>query len=116
MKGAIAGGVALIGLFMLLPGGCSHESDEAIQGKLQTVLKNDLDTLVSSLPKASVADTVYFEIRENKKFGKGPFTRLVVADFYFLRNVKVKVMRKYRYQAWEQRWEMFDSQSVFIHE
>jgi hypothetical protein len=116
MKGTVVWGAASIALLILLAAGCSHESDEAIQGKLRTVLQSDLDTLVSSLPKASVADTVRFEIREYKKFGKGTFTRRAAVDFYFLRNVNVKVARKYGYQAWDRQWEMFDSKSVFIHE
>ncbi|MDR3013453.1 MAG: hypothetical protein LBU70_09655 [Chitinispirillales bacterium] len=87
------------------------ESDEVIRLKLDIILKDDMEAILDGVAAEALLETPYFDILEYKKFDDGPFSRLVVADFYFLRPMAcgsiVKITRKYRYLRNAGLWDRY---------
>ncbi len=103
-------------LVVCLGAGCAREPERLIEKKLAVILDDDLATVVAELPKESVADTTFYEIRVYKQYKEGKYGRLATVDFYFLKNVKVKMVRKYRYYMPARKWERYFNEYEFIHE
>jgi hypothetical protein len=105
---------ALIAL--VFAAGCSRESEAYVRNKLIVILKDDLATVTNELPASSVADSTYFDVKVYKAYKEGKYTRMAVVDFYFLKGVNVKMVRKYRYHSQYRKWERYFNEYEFIHE
>jgi hypothetical protein len=101
---------AFVGSVLLC--GCG-ESDEFIKKKLDVVLKSDLDTITAGVQKSSLLDTPYYTIVSYKSYKEGMYSKLAVADFYFLKNIKAKIVRKYRYLTTMQVWDRYFNEYWF---
>jgi hypothetical protein len=75
--------------------GCG-ESDDLIKKKLEMILTEDLRTISADLPKSSLADSVYYKIASYKSYAEGMYSEMAIVDFYFMKKVRVKIIRKYR--------------------
>jgi len=93
--------------------GC-RENDAAARQKLHAILKSDLVAIISDVPKSSLADSLYYSLVFYQTFKKGDYTKKAVADFYFLRGIKVKITRKYRYVKEAGMWERYYNVYTFV--
>lgn len=87
--------------------GCSDNSDVQIKKNLMIILDDDLKTVVNDTPKKSVIDSTYFTIVTYEEFDQGKYTKKAVVDFYFLKKVNVKIVRKYRYHSTMKKWDRY---------
>jgi len=93
-----------IAFIILLLSGCVSD-DPAL--RLNNVLKNDLVVILEDIDKDAVLDEPRFEIVEFNSFDEGKFRHLAEVHFYFLRDINVRVVRRYRYNRRHFRWELF---------
>lgn len=103
--------LCLIGCF-----GCFQETDEQIRAKLSVILEDDLIAIVEGISPESLRENPRYEIVEYQRFEKGPYTRKAVVHFYFLKNVEVRIVRKYRYKAGEGKWERYFNEYKFFND
>jgi hypothetical protein len=101
---------AVAGIVLLC--GCA-EKDEIIHKKLEIICKSDLDTIVAGLPKEGLLDSAYFSFVSYKTYTEGRFSRMAVVDFYFLKTVTAKIVRKYRYCKDVRLWERYFNEYRF---
>jgi len=100
--------------FLLLMAGCMGESDTVIRKKLEIIVEDDLASVINELPAASRSDSSYYNIVEFEKYKEGKYSRRAVVDFYFLKKVNVKMVRKYRYHSEYRKWERYYNQYEFL--
>jgi hypothetical protein len=93
-------------------GGCG-ESDNLISQKLEVILKSDLDTIITGVDKSGLLDTPYYKIVSYKSYKEGMYSKLAVVDFYFLKNIKAKIVRKYRYVTSFGQWDRYVNEYRF---
>ncbi len=103
--------LCLIGCF-----GCFRETDEQIRAKLRAILKDDLVAIMEGVLPESLRENPRYEIVEYQRFDIGPYTRKAVVHFYFLKNVEVRIVRKYRYKAGEGKWERYFNEYKFFND
>ncbi len=92
---------------------CVSESDEFIKKKLLIILEDDLKSAVKNISKEGLLDSTYYNIVESKYFKKGSYSHKAVVDFYFFKNVSVKMVRKYRYHVDYNKWERYFNEYKF---
>jgi hypothetical protein len=107
--------VSVCGVLLLLGAGCGPEQDRIVQGKLKIILEDDLAEITRDIPEKALADSVFYSVAGYKTYEEGPFYALAVADFYFLRNAKYKIVRKYRYDRRKKTWERFLNEYRFYY-
>jgi hypothetical protein len=86
------------------------ESDAVIRGKLDVVLADDLAAIVDSVAAAALIEKPYFELVSYKEYDEGAYSRMAVADFFFLKPIAgagKKIMRKYRYHRRLGMWDRY---------
>lgn len=108
--------VLLYGVIILaITGGCIKESDKRIKSNLLVILQDDLNSIISDVPKDNIIDSVFYEIVLYKYFKKESFkySKKAIVDFYFLKKVKVKIVRKYRYLRQSRKWERYYNEYKF---
>lgn len=86
---------------------CASEKEEIIRQKLDVVLKDDLEAIVEGVSRKGLIEKPYFEVIEYEAYEEGMYTRRAVADFYFLKTVKRKIRRKYRYHSQMGMWDRY---------
>ncbi len=99
----------LLTLFALLWLSCA-ESDDVIRGKLDVILIDDLAAIVDSVAAVALIDKPYFELVSYKEYDEGAYSRMAVADFFFLKplaGVEKKIRRKYRYHRRLGMWDRY---------
>ncbi len=92
--------------------GCG-EKESFIRQKLDTICASDLDTIVADLPKEKLRDSVYYTIISYKSYKEGIYSKMAIVDFYFLKDIPMKVTRKYRYYAAMRLWDRY--YNVYTH-
>lgn len=104
----------LIGIILLTAiYGCIGESDELIKKKLHVILKDDLKSIINDLPEKSVADSAYYTIELYKNFKELKYKKKAVVNFFILKGVEVKIVRKYRYYKDYRKWERYFNEYRF---
>ncbi|MFP4165293.1 MAG: hypothetical protein ACLFVE_15070 [Chitinispirillaceae bacterium] len=93
--------------FLLLLCLCVEEKEEVIRQKLDVVLEDDLRAIVEGVTKKGLIEDPYFKIVEYESYEEGYYSRKAVVDFYFLKTVKRKIRRKYRYQNRLGLWDRY---------
>jgi len=99
----------LIMLFAFLCLSCA-ESDSVIRGKLDVILADDLAAIVDSVAVSALIEKPYFELVSYKEYDEGAYSRMAVADFFFLKplaGVVKKIRRKYRYHRRMGMWDRY---------
>jgi hypothetical protein len=105
---AVAAVVLSIVLF-----GCG-DNDAVARRKLDVILKSDLAAIVSDIPKTGLADSIYYSVVSYQTYKTGDYTKKAVVDFYFMRGLKVKITRKYRFVKEAGMWERYYNVYNFI--
>ena len=97
--------LAILALACLMS--CGGESEALVRRKLEVILNDDLQSVITELPPASVADSTWYVIREYQHFSKGGFSALAVVDFHFIKGDIARMVRKYRYHRRFGQWERY---------
>jgi hypothetical protein len=100
-------------LCIFVVAGCMNESGKQIKEKLIVILDDDLKTIVGDISKENLADSVYYTIVSYKDYKEYRYRKMAVVDFYFMKNVSVKIVRKYRYHSLEKKWERYFNEYKF---
>jgi hypothetical protein len=98
---------------LCLAWGCGAD-DRVARRSLEAVAKAELTSFVNELPPANQPTAPYFEIVAFEPGKKGRFSVKAVVDYYYLKNVTVKLTRKYRFVRWGQRWEPYNEEWRFF--
>jgi len=85
---------------------CS-EPEELIRTKFDVILADDMAAILEGVDPSALLDPPYFEILEYEKYKEGVFIRRAVVDFYFLKDVGVKITRKFRYHKRLGLWDRY---------
>jgi hypothetical protein len=86
---------------------CSFESNELVRQKLNLILPDDMKGIVEGIPPNALIEKPHYEISSYKKFKKGMYSVKAEVDFYFLKKVDVKIVRKFRYHRSKKMWERY---------
>ncbi|MCX7725534.1 MAG: hypothetical protein N2053_01665 [Chitinispirillaceae bacterium] len=105
----------LLVILSLLIYSCS-ESEEMIQKKLKVICEDDLKAIIEGLPEEKLLEKPYYKITSYKKYEKGKYSRKAEVEYYFFKNLGVKVFRQYRYHTSVGMWERYTNKYVFIHD
>ena len=98
---------AFIFIILLFTACVPRPSEKRIRGMLEVILKDDLTVIVEGIDSNAVLQPPYYEYREFSKYKEGQYQYLAVVDFYFLKEIKRKIARKYRFDKWHSRWERY---------
>lgn len=96
--------------------GCSGDSEERLRKKLDVICKDDLAAITDSIATKDLLEKPYYKLVFYKQYNEGKYSRKAIAEFYFLKHVAVKVVRKYRYHASIQMWDRYSNEYVFLHD
>lgn len=94
---------------------CS-ENEKMIQKKLDTICEDDLKAIIEGIPGEKLLEKPYYKITSYKKYDKGKFSRKAEVEYYFFKDIGVKVFRQYRYHKSVGMWERYTNKYVFIHD
>ena len=100
----------LCAVFLL---GCG-ERDDLIRRKLDVILASDLKTITADIPMSGLMQTPYYSLVFYKTYTEGMYSKMAVADFYFLKTVKAKITRKYRYLSEARLWDRYYNEYTFF--
>ncbi len=95
---------------------CSGESDEAAKKKLEVILEDDLKVILEGIPDTALIEKPYYNLFSYKQYEKGNYSKKAEADFFFMKSVHVKIVRKYRYHRSKRMWERYYNEYGFISE
>jgi hypothetical protein len=96
----------------ILLSGCG-ESDVLIRKKLDALLQSDMKAITAGLPAEGLLKEPFYTVVSYKIYREGMYSRMAVADFYFMNKIKVKIVRKYRYYASARLWDRYFNEYVF---
>ncbi len=104
-------GYSILCMFVVV--GCIRESDKRIRQKLIVILNDDLKAITSDIAEENLLDSVYYDIVMYKDYKNYKFTKKAEVDFYFLKGVSAKIVRKYRYHSTLKKWERYFNEYRF---
>ncbi len=109
-------------LLLCLPGlvlmqiSCGGESDELARKKLEVILEDDLKAIIDGIPDSALMEKPRYEIVFYKQYDAWDYSKKAVVDFYFLKNIEKKIVRKYRYHTGKRMWDRyFNEYSSYSH-
>jgi len=98
----------LVAAFIIFTSGCTIQpSENTVKGWLNNMLERDFVVILEGIDADAVLDEPYFEIVEFNSFDEGMFRHLAQVHFYFLSDINVRIVRRYRYNRRHFRWELF---------
>ena len=108
--------VSLLFSISLIPGvvSCSGESDEVARKKLEVILADDMTAILEDVPDSATIEKPYFNLISYQTYEKGNYSKKAVADFFFLKKVELKIIRKYRYHRTKRMWERYFNEYSFF--
>jgi hypothetical protein len=101
---------------VILSTGCMQENETAIRHKLELICEEDMQAIVEDVPVSERLDPVYYTISVFKKYDEGRYSYMAAVEFYYLKRVKIKTIRKYRYHSLPKLWERYSNEEKIIHE
>ncbi len=100
--------ITLISIFL---SGCFSESQDIVHKKLEIILQDDLNYIKSEIDSTEVMDSTFYKIILFKHFPNDlNFSYKAVVEFYYLKNIKMKQVRKYRYRILQKKWDRYVKQ------
>ncbi|MGL1934674.1 MAG: hypothetical protein OCD01_06620 [Fibrobacterales bacterium] len=104
----------IVWFFLVLVVGCTN-SRNTIGKKLDTLLQNDLKMIVAqqlnSVEKEHILEEPYYRV-EDLRFFQGDTANLYAAyaevSFFFYREITLKEVRKYRFNAQYNYWDRYE--------
>jgi hypothetical protein len=101
--------IAVSGIFLC---GCG-ERDDFISKKLDIILASDLKAITADLPAEGILSKPFYTIVSYKSYKEGIYSQMAIVDFYCFKNVKVKIVRKYRYLTSARLWDRYFNEYIF---
>lgn len=98
--------------FTLVQISCSGESDELARKKLEIILKDDLKAIMEGIPDSALMENPRYEIVFYKQYEAWDYSKKAVVDFFFLKGIKKKIVRKYRYQTGKRMWDRYFNEYI----
>ena len=95
---------------------CTEESEVMVRKKLDVICKDDLAAITDSIAGENLLERPYYDVVFFQRYTEGKYSFKAIADYYFLKNVHVKVVRKYRYLASVGMWDRYSNEYVFLHD
>ena len=99
---------------LLLLMSCGRESDEKIKAKFSSIVVDDMVAITDGLDSTKLLASPYDTILEYQSYEKGIYSHRAVVDFYFYKDIPLKIVRKYRYSVQAKKWERYVNQYVSI--
>jgi len=94
-------------VFIILFVSCIPKIPEStVRAYLEPILQEDLVLITEGIDTTALLENPYFEITEFNKFDEGEYQYLAVVNFYFLKDIRQKIVRKYRFHH-RRKWELF---------
>jgi hypothetical protein len=93
--------------------GCG-ESDSLVKKKLDLICASDLNAITNDIPKTSLLKAPFYSIVSYKCYSEGMYSGMAIVDYYFLKTVKVKIVRKYRYYTSARLWDRYFNAYTFF--
>ena len=101
----------LIAFIILLVACTPKVPEDVARMRLKPLLQSCLDTITAGIDTSAILETPRFEIREFRSFDEGQYQYLAVVDFYFLRDIPKKIVRRYRFNRNRLiGWELFGNE------
>jgi hypothetical protein len=82
-------------------------SEKRTRGMLDVILKDDLTVIVEGIDTAVVLEKPYYEYVKFNKYEEGQYQYLAEVNFYFFKDMKLKIVRKYRFDKYYLKWERY---------
>lgn len=95
---------------------CSGENEELSRKKLDVICSDDLSAIIDSIAVENLIEKPYYKLVFYKNYDEGKYSKKAIAEFYFLKKVSVKVVRKYRYLRSVRMWDRYSNEYVFMHD
>ncbi|KMQ52677.1 hypothetical protein CHISP_0446 [Chitinispirillum alkaliphilum] len=92
------------------------ESEEAVRKKLDIILEDDLEAILDGVDPVGILENPYYEITLYQTYDEGRYTARAEVDFYFLKDVKARIVRKYRYHKPHRMWDRYYNKYEFYSE
>ena len=86
---------------------CSSEKEEIAKQKLELILPDDMKAIVGGISADALREKPYYQITSYKTYKKGLYSAKAEVDFYFLKKIDVKIIRKFRYHRSKKMWERY---------
>ena len=103
-----------ISIIICLLSNCTSNSNESIRNTFeQIIVKDDLKSILEDTSIKDLMDSPYYSIVSYEEDKKGQYTKKAIVDYYFFKNVKVKIRRKYRYYKAYEKWERYTNEYKF---
>ncbi len=96
--------------------GCSGENEKMVRKKLDVICSGDLAALTDSITAENLLEKPYYKLFFYKRYTEGKYSRKAIVEYYFLKKVAVKVVRKYRYLETVRMWDRYSNEYVFVHD
>lgn len=91
-------------LFLL---GCSSRNDELARTNLETILKDDLEVIISDVDSSILLENPHYSVEKFDYYEKSLYSYNAVVYFYFLKDESFCVERKFRYHLKQGKWERY---------
>ena len=94
------------------------EKEEVIRFKLDIILKDDMEAILEGVAEDGLLETPYVDLTDYNTYDEGAYSRMAIADFYFLRSIEdrtVKIKRKYRYHKRMGMWDRYYNKYYTVH-
>ena len=103
--------------FCLLFAGCGGRDEQEVNRDLVKVLDGDLKAMADETragDPGAVLDRPYYRVDTYTVTKESfRFERKVEATFYYLKNIRMKQIRKYRFSSMGSRWERYYKEMEF---
>lgn len=86
---------------------CINEREEIAKEKLKLILPDDLKGIKEGVSADALIDKPYYTITYYNTYKKGLYSAKAEVDFYFLKKLDVKIVRKFRYHRSKKLWERY---------
>lgn len=93
--------------------GCLGEPASRIKKKLDIILDDDLIAITEDMVPSNLLDSIYYDIRIYQEYNEGKYSRRAEVDFYFLKDINAKIVRKYRYHRDFKKWDRYFNEYRF---
>jgi hypothetical protein len=74
---------------------------------LEVILKDDLAVIIDGVDTTAVLKNPYYEFVRYDKYEEGQYQYLAEVYFYFLKDIKQKIVRRYRFDKVYLKWERY---------
>jgi hypothetical protein len=100
----------------LWPAACVKETPETIRQNLEVIARGDLAYIVQEIRVLDSTELVpqpSYKVVEYKVLPQSDiYSVKAVVEYYYFKDIKIKQVRKYRYQFRARQWERYDKTLV----